>query len=96
MPMATTPGSYEDIRLALDRALESPNGVRITAESPGAAVHLRQRFYTFRKMEQKRSKEIYPIGNPHHGTSAYDVLTFTIVERFIEVRRPPPLIIENL
>ena len=92
-------GSIEDFRLACERALETPNGVRTDAGSPGGAVHLRQRLYKFRKAEQKSSTKIYPPGHPAHGTSPYDGLVFQIVPEepsFVRIVRPRELVIEDL
>lgn len=91
MPASPSMGSYNDVRAALDRALESEHGVKVDAKSMGNAIHLRQRMYSFRTLDRKRSTEVYPPGDPRYNTSAYDCLTFTQADTFIYIKKPPPL-----
>lgn len=99
MSLSTNPLSYEDIRSALDRALASDNGIKITLPNPGLAIHFRQRCNKFRALDRAASKKTYPDPeDPKHGTSAYDVLTISLEENvaLILKRDPSTLLVEEL
>lgn len=90
--------SHEDVRSAMDRALDSENGIRITLKSLGAAINFRQRCYRFRAASQKESRQLYKEGDHQYGRSAYDALIVSAVENFVEIRKTNAgtLVIEEL
>ena len=96
MGMSKSLASYDDIRTALDRALESENGVRIPCGSPQAAVNLRQRCYYFRGLDREQSKKIYAAGDPRYNTSAYDTIVIQAIDTFLYLRTGVALTIEEL
>lgn len=96
MGMSKSLASYDEIRAAMDRALDSENGVRIPCGSPQAAVNLRQRCYYFRGLDREQSTKIFAAGDPRHGTSAYDTLVVQATDSFLYIRKGAPLVIEEL
>ena len=74
MPISQSPLAHSDIQAVMDRALANGRGCRILCNDYGGAHGLRQRFYTVRKLDRKRNKEIYPIEDPRHYQSIYDSL----------------------
>lgn len=75
MVTSTSRLSFTDCYDILDRALESERGVRITCEDEGQARHLRTRLHSARQIHRRDNAETYPLGDPRHGSSEYDVLT---------------------
>lgn len=67
--------SYDDVREALDAALASDKGIRIRESTPARLISLRQRIHKLKSLERKRSRQLYPPGDPKHGTSIYDKLS---------------------
>lgn len=104
MPPSTSPLAHRDIAGALDRALANGRGVRLRCEDYGMAVTLRQKAYTFRKIDKRESKRIYDSDNPLYNASPYDALVMTPREHdgewylYIEVSRAERLadIMEDL
>lgn len=78
MPHSSSPLAYDDIRSALDQALEAPKGVRIICDSEKAAIRLRQRCQSFRKIDRAQNTKIYQEGDPMWGRSVYDRLSFSL------------------
>lgn len=74
MPYASSLTSYPDITAALDRALESPKGVRVSFESENAARTFCGRVHSFRFKDRKANCKIYPPEHPMYGCSPYDPL----------------------
>lgn len=72
--------SFEDCRSALDRALASPNGIRVSFETKGQAYRFRQRLNTFRAKDRARNTSIYPQDHPQHNRSVWDTLVFELSE----------------
>lgn len=70
--------AYEDCFEALDRALASSRGVRITVESEGAAYHLRNRLNAARTKDREANAETYDDEHPLHGSSQYDSLVIKL------------------
>lgn len=67
--------SYPDIRGTLDKALLSEKGVRLRFPDEKAAVTFKGRVHTFRSLDRKENKKVYPDpDHPMHGRSAYDPL----------------------
>lgn len=77
MPPSMSPLAYVDVRGLLDRALASPNGIKTTAKSPGAAVHLIFRINSCRKVDRMENRKIYKDepDHPMFGRSPYDALS---------------------
>ena len=70
--------TYTDIQNTFEKALSSPNGIKLTCGSYQEAIMLRARFNAFRKQNRKANAEIYPPDHEMHGNSAYDVLVLKI------------------
>ena len=66
--------SYPDITAALDRALESPKGVRIQFETAQAVTTFCGRAHSFRFRDRAHNRKVYAHDHPMHGCSAYDPL----------------------
>lgn len=98
MPLSKSLSAYPDCQAALDRALYAPNGVKISVETKGKAVHLVQRMRNFIKMTRRKSLEIYPEGAPERGVTAYDPLEIVAKENavFIKLRTAETLKVEEL
>lgn len=77
MPPNTSPLAHRDIAGALDRALANGRGIRLRCEDHGMAVTLRQKAYTFRKIDKRESKRIYDSDHPLYNASPYDALVMT-------------------
>lgn len=75
MPMSKSLIAYTDCKAVLDRALESPKGLKIPRETDGAAIYLQQRLNYFRKLDRDFTRSIFPSEDPRHGVSVYDCLT---------------------
>ena len=86
MPLSSSPLSYQDIHTILDRALTAPNGIKVTLESHGKAIHFRQRVYKYRLIDRNKNSEIYPEGHNMHGVSEYDVLVCQVEKGSAEAR----------
>lgn len=74
MSYNTNINAYPDIRQALDRALASEKGVRLTFENSKAAITFKGRVHSFRYLDRKENRKVYPEDHPMHGRSAYDPL----------------------
>ena len=87
MPLSHSPLMYDDIRQIMDRALESPLGIKVTLATTGQAVHFRQRFYKFRAIEHTAAMRHFPEDDRRYGVSSYDTLAATVVGTAVEIRR---------
>jgi len=80
MPANTSVLAREDIRQALDRAVASNKGVRITfsdgtpSANSAVATSVRARMHRLRVEDRRNSAEIYPPEHPLYGQSAWDIL----------------------
>lgn len=88
MPLSNNPATYEDIRAALDQALASPKGIKITVKDSGAAVHYRHRCYKYRVMDREENSRILPRDHPLYNRSAYDVLVVDTAGPVVYIRKP--------
>lgn len=70
--------AHDDIRQALDRALESPNGIKLTFDRFERARSFRSRCNYFRANDRRQNKEQLPEDHPLHSNSIYDKLMFII------------------
>jgi hypothetical protein len=87
MPLSSQPAHYIDCRTYMDQALDAEKGIKITAETPGKAINLRQRFYKAISLDRKANFELYPAGDPNHGRSAYDKLSIAVDGNFVILRK---------
>lgn len=76
MPSFKSALAYDDIRQLLDRALESPKGIRITYNTHNQAINERNRCNTFRSADRKSTSAAYT--DPGQAVSKYDSLVLTI------------------
>lgn len=75
MGYSTNITAYPDIRKALDQALESPKGMRLSFEDSRAATTFCGRVHSFRFKDRKENTKIYAEpDHPMHGRSVYDPL----------------------
>jgi hypothetical protein len=58
----------------MDRALESEKGIAVDFDTHGALVNFRQRCYMLRLRARDYTRNVYEVGNPGRGKSAYDEL----------------------
>lgn len=70
--------AYEDCFEALDRALASAKGIRMTVADENSAVHMKNRLHYARKLDRDSNAETYDPGHPLHGTSQYDALVIRL------------------
>lgn len=78
--------SYEDCFLILDKALASPNGLRLKFKEHGDAIHFRLRCHCARSIDRYDNKQTYPgpnletgdAGHPMHGRSVYDDIVIKV------------------
>lgn len=89
MPTPTSPSSNQHAIEAMDRALESPKGIRVTFSTPGQAIQFRMSCYAARLAARKTNIKIYPFGDPLYGRSPYDSLKLTIINKtIVEIAHP--------
>lgn len=79
--------AYDDVKPALEAALAKNETIILTAPSPAAAIVWRRRAYTFRELERRKSKDIYPKDHPSYGHCPYDVLQIRLDGPTILVER---------
>lgn len=101
MPANNKPLALESLREALDRALSSPNGVRIRTPTRGKAVHLRQRLYKTRAIDRENSMKVYDPQDLRYGTSPYDALVIVLecspeIGSWLVINRGQELLIEDI
>ena len=107
MTVSTSRAAYEDCFHLLDRAMDSPAGIRHSCPTSGAAHHLRVRLNYARVLSRNESSTLLA-DDPRLGTSPYDALIIRIHPEpgrwwvYIEPRRLPgeteelPATIENI
>ena len=78
MTVSTSKSAYLDCYDLLDRALDSPIGIRNRCANRGMANNLRTRLHYARAISRRESLEIYAADHPAHGTSPYDPLVIRI------------------
>lgn len=74
MGQPTSVLALPDARHALNRAADSPNGIRISFPSKAKAHSFRMRCYTVRSRERTRMEKIYGPGTP----SPWDAFMFQL------------------
>ena len=104
MGFSRSPLAFDDIKAALDKALEAQKGIRIRCRDRGAAVFLRQRFNSFRKLDRQENARIYDNEHPMFRRSIYDKLVLRIPAKgnaeeeylYVEKRGIEDFLIEDL
>ena len=81
MSWSKSPLSFDDVRSTLQRALDTPKGIRIKFPTAGAAITFRQRCNHFRQADRKANRGTYAPDHPLHSASAYDELVLTIPKK---------------
>lgn len=67
--------AYDDIFKILDRAIESPLGIRVKFADRGAAFRFRTRLHYARNIDRKDNKANFDPDHPMFGRSIYDSVT---------------------
>ena len=80
MSISMSRQSYGDCFDLMEKALEDAKGVRVCLGTGDKATFFRMRCHTARQINRKDNMEIYKAGEPMHGASIYDKLTFRIKE----------------
>ena len=62
----------------LERAKDSPRGIRLLMESRDAAHTYRSRLHYARRIDRDKNKEIFKEGDPLFGSSVYDNIVVRI------------------
>ncbi len=76
MTVSTSRAAYEDCFHLLDRAMDSPAGIRHSCPTSGAAHHLRVRLNRARVLSRNEHTALAD-DDPRLGTSPYDTLILT-------------------
>lgn len=79
--------SAEDVRRALDRALESPRGITVTRTTPSLALSFVARANTLRRKDKAENFETYPEGHSLKHASAWDVLRINAVDCVVYITK---------
>lgn len=87
---------YEDLRPYLDRALASPEGVRITCPTKGKAINMQQRIYKLRVLDRERTFDVYDFGHPLRGVSPYDSLNMKLEGNTLIITHAEQIVVEDL
>jgi hypothetical protein len=78
MPIPTNRMSYKDIYEVYEKALEDPKGIRLAFDTTGDARNYQMRMHNARAIDRRENAKTYPLGDPMHGQSTYDVLQVRI------------------
>ena len=73
-----SPLSFDDIREAFERAINSPKGISIECKDRGAAVVLRSRFNYLRTLDRQENMKTYTAEHPMWNRSVYDRFVLSI------------------
>ena len=92
MPNSTSLLAYPEVKEALETALNSERGIKLTFKDAKSAFHFTGRANSFRMLDRKENLKVYPEpAQTLHGRSVYDVLVIkqsenevTIVPRKLE------------
>lgn len=74
MPTPISKAAYKVYYDVLDRALDSPNGIRIEVGDKGAAFQYRVRLHAARAHDRELNRESREPHDPEYGISDYDNL----------------------
>lgn len=81
MSLSNSRLAYEDCYGAMDKAMASTRGIRISFPARGLANHFRMRAHQARAIMRNENRKIYTDpDHPLHGRSDYDGLRLTIEE----------------
>jgi hypothetical protein len=78
MTVSTSRSAYEDCFHLLDRAMDSPAGIRHSCPTSGAAHYLRTRLNYARVLHRNEMSYALPDDDPKLGTSPYDALILRV------------------
>ena len=70
--------SYQDCLDVFERAVETPEGIRVRFSSSDDATHFRMRLHQCRRLQREQNAETYEEGHPMCGKSLFDGLTCTL------------------
>jgi len=94
MPDPKTFSAFSDARKVLDRALAAERGIRVMCKSNSAAITLRRRCNSLRKIDRYENAQIYPPEHKMHRRSVYDALQLRVPPKGTE--QESLLIIEKI
>lgn len=77
--------SYPDCKEALERALKSTKGIRLTFKTVKEARRFALRVHTFRVLDRRDSEKIYMPDHSMYGHSPYDPLVVSLRENVVEI-----------
>lgn len=80
MSVPTSPRAYDDCYELLDKALESPNGIRVRRSSWDVCNHYRMRLHQARKIDRQKNAMTYEPDHAMHNASQYDSIAVRIRE----------------
>jgi hypothetical protein len=86
MGMSKSYLGYNDCREALERALNSRKGIRLTYPNKGQAFRFVGRCNAFRVKDREESLKLYDENNVMWGRSPYDVLVICRAANIVEIR----------
>lgn len=89
MPQAKGDNALPTARAVMDRALDSPKGIRINYGNPKRAHSMRMQCYTVRSRSRARNAKIYEAGHPMYGNSPYDHLELFLEGSWLIIRSAP-------
>ena len=87
MSFNRTPLSLEDIKIVLDRALNSARGMKVNFKSQGEAIHWRGRANYFRRLDRRENAIIYDETHVLHKQSIYDGLRLVLSGTAINIMK---------
>lgn len=80
MTLSTSPNAYPDCFTFCEKCLDDSVGARRAFKTESEAVRFRVRCNYFRKLSRRQNAELYEPDDKRHGTSDYDVISFTVRE----------------
>jgi hypothetical protein len=73
-------GAYRDCQDLFERAIADPKGIRACLGTYDACFQKRQRMHYYRTLDRNANAQVYTLGHPMHGASAYDDLMLQIIK----------------
>lgn len=82
----------------LDRALESPRGIRVKTSTYDEAISLRHRLYSHRTRDRRASRKLFEPNEPGFDASRWDGLMITLGDNELIISQDPSsdVVIEEL
>lgn len=71
---------FPDCRAFLDRCIAAERGGKLIFKNKGSATAFSRRCYTARHREKKRNIKLFPVDDPMHNATAWDILTLRVLE----------------